>query len=96
MVLAGFILMPDMGASKVIYTTSKHPIMTPVKCMTFGLFEVNKTVPMTPAEINSSATNAVQTPASPGMVTAKLTCGIETALPSNCQAIATPTIAPMN
>ena len=70
--------------------------MTPVKFIIFGLLEANRTVPMIPAEISISATKAVQTPADPGTVTAKLTCGIEITLPSNSQEIATPAIAPLN
>ena len=67
-VRAGFMLMPDSGASKVMYGRDEHAGERPVKRASRGVLELCRTIDIMPNEIAGSAAKATSEPARPGTV----------------------------
>jgi hypothetical protein len=68
-VRAGFIDMPDTGASNVMKRTMRDEQRIPVKGARRGRAELARTVVMRVNEMKSSATKAMEAPCDPGEVT---------------------------
>jgi hypothetical protein len=86
-------LMPESGASTVMYAATRHPATTPVidacrEALT------NRTVSMSTNEMPASAATAAPTPPSPGAVTTKCTAGCITALGQIAYESSTPRLPP--
>src|SRR5207249_8839251 len=69
-VRAGFMLMPESGASRLMYKATKTPAKIPVRRVQRGEFEALRTTVIRRNEMISSATNAIPGPREPGSVAA--------------------------
>ena len=67
---AGFMLMPDSGASTVMYSATRAPANHPVKRARRGMFETRRITAIRIAEMMNSAMNAPAGPRKPGTVAA--------------------------
>jgi hypothetical protein len=68
-VRAGFILIPDSGASKVMNMAMRAPAKSGVKRLRRLEFATQSTIDIMRAEMMNSAAKAVPTPLGPGIVT---------------------------
>jgi hypothetical protein len=62
-------LIPDTGASRVMYVATRMPAQSPVKRFRTRLFDTRSTTDMRIKAISTSATNATPAPNLPGTVT---------------------------
>ena len=95
-VRAGLMLMPESGASKVMYRKTSVPANNPVKRASFGVLVRNSTISIMPQAIAASAMNATPTPTWPGTVVTSFTEGCAMIAPSSTFEKNTPEPPPMN
>jgi hypothetical protein len=88
-------LIPEIGASKVMYVATSIPAKTPVYLAMFLVFDASKTVSIKINEIAASAMNATGT-FDPGTVVTKRTEGFESQTPITVEITRTPSTPPRN
>ncbi len=93
-VRAGFMLMPERGDSKLIYSATRDPAASPVYRASDAEPERVRITNISTAEIDSSATNAIQGPAVPGIVAAYWTGASVKADPTTAATRSTPMVPP--
>ncbi len=91
---AGFMLIPEIGASTVMQAATRAPAKRPVRRARRAVFDARSTTLMSAKLMTHSATNATDVPAGPGIVVTYWTDGWATDSPSRPAATRTPASPP--